>query len=67
MPAYPRLGAILATHGIEGAQVLRMSSEAAALDAWRQELAAGNRIACLGTASADEEVLHLSVLDTQEM
>lgn len=51
---YFRWGAILATHGIEGAVVVRAVSEAAALELWRKELVSGNRIACLGTASAAE-------------
>ena len=57
-----RLGAILATHGIDGTVVFRMSSEAAALRQWRWELATGNRVAILGTASA-EEVRWLSSSD----
>lgn len=48
------MGAILATDGIENTLVVRMGSEAEALDFWRREVVVGNRIACLGTASVAE-------------
>ncbi|VDB96795.1 unnamed protein product [Peniophora sp. CBMAI 1063] len=49
-----KIGAILATHGLEDSLVLCFDSEAVALDHWRRELTVGQRVECIGGASAEE-------------
>lgn len=49
-----RFGVVLSAKGINGALVLRMQSEAAAIRRWRWEVLSGNRVACLGTARVEE-------------
>ena len=60
-----RLGAILATDGIKEPLVIRTSTEAEALDLWRKELVAGNRIAPVGTIPAQEARYKTSVQSHQ--
>lgn len=44
----------MATHGLANAYVVRMSGEAAAMRRWRNELALGGRVTCLGRESEEQ-------------